>query len=222
MAEETTLLRSEELLLKAQSGEKLEVDERRDAIAFIMATQPGTSNADMARLFGLSEGMIRKDKDVVRKRASEDISKEDVGLVIGDIRRTYERFISDIEKSLKRCEPGTKTYLDYQKALVDYQLKIVDALQSLGHYPKNLGTMATSKFVFKATVQKDGSIETKAIDATKPKTLEGKATPSRLLEESDEEKSLRDALREEWADTASDKKLLPKATDDDGSYDSEP
>jgi len=208
---ENTLTRCEELLAKARSGEKIETDPRRDVIQYLMATEPHLSNSDMARLFGLSEGMIRKDKDIIRKRAAEDISKEDVGLVIGDIRRTYERFISDIQRVLSNkqlCPPGTKTYLDYQKALVDYQLKIVEALQSLGFYPKNLGTMQQNKFVFKSHVAKDGSIETKAFDPDKaPKIIEGqKGTKATLmLTSSDpEDEALRNALRDEFSETPHD------------------
>lgn len=219
MAEEITLTRCEELLAKARSGEKLETDHRRDVIQYLMATEPGMTNADMARLFNLSEGMIRKDKDIVRKRAADDISKEDVGLVIGDIRRTYERFMADIEKGIKKCDPGTKVYLDYQKALVDYQLKIVEALQSLGHYPKNLGTMQQNKFVFKSHVAKDGSIETKAFDPTKHKTIEGK-TPLALSAPDPEDEALRNALRDEFEDTPRDP--MAYKSDGEGDYESEP
>jgi hypothetical protein len=219
--QENTLSRCEELLAKARSGEKLETDARRDVIQYLMAVEPHLSNADMARMFGLSEGMIRKDKDIVRKKASEDISKEDVGLVIGDIRRTYERFISDIQKVLsdnKLCPKGTKTYLDYQKALVDYQLKIVEALQSLGFYPKNLGTMQQNKFVFKSHVAKDGSIETKAFDPDKtPKVIEGH-TPLLLAAPDEEDEKLRSALREEFSDTPFDPRVTQaEQYEEDGS-----
>lgn len=219
--QETTLTRCEELLAKAQAGEKLDADTRRDVIQYLMATQPHMTNTDMARLFNLSEGMIRKDKDIVRKRAADDISKEDVGLVIGDIRRTYERFIADIQRCLsdkKLCPPGTKTYLDYQRALVDYQLKIVGALQSLGFYPKNLGTMQQTKFVFKSTVQKDGSIETKAIDATtKHKIIDAKIGPA--IPDPVED-SLRDELRDEFSETPTGPRLADLG--DTEQYESEP
>ncbi len=204
MPEDNTLTRCEELYSKAKSGEKIDTENRRDVIAFLMATEPGMTNSDMARVFGLSEGMIRKDKEIVRKKMAEEISGEDVGLVIGDIRRTYERFQSSIEKGLKKCQPGTKNELDYLKASVDYQLKMVDALQSLGYYPKNLGTMQQNKFVFKSTVAKDGSVETRAVDPSKPiKTIEGKV-PLNLVKESDEESDLREALRDEYCETPRD------------------
>jgi hypothetical protein len=204
MSEEIVLTKTEELYDKVKKGEKLDTDQRRDVISFLMATEPSMTNADMARLFNLSEGMIRKDKDIVRKRMAEDISKEDVGLVIGDIRRTYERFISDIQKVLsdkKLCPPGTKVYLDYQKALVDYQLKIVEALQSLGHYPKNIGTMQQTKFIFKSTVSKDGSVSTEPLDPTKKfKTIEGKV-PLALAASDPEDDALRRALEDEYGET---------------------
>lgn len=223
MSEEIVLTKTEELYEKAKAGDKLETDQRRDVIAFLMATEPSMTNSDMARLFKLSEGMIRKDKDIVRKNLAEDISKEDVGLVIGDIRRTYERFIADIQKVLadkNLCPPGTKVYLDYHKALVDYQLKIVEALQSLGHYPKNIGTMQQNKFVFVSKVAKDGSVTTEAVDPTKKhKVIEAQRQPA-LAAPDPEDEALRKQLEEEFGETPRDPGQINQSGEED--YESEP
>jgi hypothetical protein len=205
MADEQTPTRSEELLAKSRAGEKLETDQRRDLIAYLMVVQPELTNSDMARMFGLSEGGIRKDKEVIRKKAAEELSGEDVGLVIADIRRTLDRFKRDMEKALKACEPGTKVYLEYQKALVDYEFKGIEALQSLGFYPKNLGVLQKNQFVFKSIVSKDGSIDTRAIDAKDAKVIEGQRSTTKALIASSvvdpEDAALRAALREEFSET---------------------
>lgn len=220
MAEETSLTRSEELYAKAAAGEKLETDQRRDVIAYLMVVNPELTNSDMARLFGLSEGAIRKDKEIIRKRAADELSGEDVGLVIADIRRTYDRFVKDINAAMKLASAGTKTYLDYQKSLVDYQLKMIEALQSLGFYPKNLGILQKNQFVFKSVVAKDGSIDTRAID--EPRTIEGKIDRRTTAKASHiatavidpEEDSLRNALRDEFSDTPADPRALPAPSGD--------
>jgi hypothetical protein len=197
------LTRSEQLLLKAESGEQLNVDERRVAVGHLMATRPDLSNMDLGKLFGVSDTMIRKDKDWLRKQTADEIVKDDISLVIGDIRRTYERFVVEVEKSTKKCAEGTNTKLAHLKAGMDYQLKVVEALQSLGYYPKNLGNMTKKTFVFKSHVsEKDGSVSTlPVIDAEFEDVKDAPVQVTPLLKDSPEEAAMRAALEEEFKET---------------------
>jgi hypothetical protein len=171
------LTRCEELLAKVDAGAQLETDERRDVIAYLLATRPDMTNMDMARKFGVSEGSIRKDKDLIRKRAVEEVTKDDIGLVVHDIITTFDRIIADIEKSAAKSSLGTNTYLAHKKAVADYLQKKVEALQSLGYYPKNLGSMTATKFIFKSHVsERDGSVDTRAVNPDEAPVIDAEFT----------------------------------------------
>jgi uncharacterized protein YutE (UPF0331/DUF86 family) len=233
------LTASEQLVKRAESGEKLTTEERRQAIAYIMAVS-NTSNADMSRMFGVSEGMIRKDKDIIRKNSAEEITKDDVGLVVADIRRTYDRFQQEIDLCLKKAVRGSTTYLAYLKAMMDYQLKVVESLQSLGYYPKNLGSMTQTRYTFKSHVNiKDGSVTTVAAkpeevqadivahaehssiqDAefedipNSPLSQHDRKLLSSFTGDTDEDRSTRLSLAEEFADTPRPSNTLTDDSDD--------
>lgn len=201
--------RSEQLVLRAEGmlnlggDDKLPAADRQDALAFLMGVRPDLNNVELARIFKVNEKTIRNDKDIIRKRVSEEITKDDVSLVVSDIRTTYERFRTELAKSTQKCEYGTNTKLAHLKAEMDYQLSVVDALQSLGYYPKNLGNLTKTQFVFKAHVAKGGGVNTvpvesdeelKIIEAQEVKLLPG-------AYETDEDKAIRQQLEAEFADT---------------------
>lgn len=123
------------------------------------------TSLEMSELLGAADRTIRDDFAWIKKQIAESIKDEDIGLVIADIRMTYERFVERAEKSLKKCTPGTNVYLQHLKLMMDMQLKIVEALQSLGYYPKNLGNLTSTRYEFKAHVSKDGSVETRPVEA---------------------------------------------------------
>lgn len=195
--------RSEILILAAEHGEKLESEPRRDAIAYLTVVRPDMSNMDMSRLFQCSESLIRKDKDINRKRVADELSSDDISLVISDIRRTYETVSIQLAKSLKQCADGTMTKLNHLKTQMEFQQKYVEALQSLGFLPKNLGNLTKTEFVFKAHVAKGGGVNTVVLkDRKELQTIE--AEEFRMLPaatESDEDKAVRASLEAEFAET---------------------
>jgi hypothetical protein len=194
--------RSETLVLAAEHGEKLEVGARRDALAYLTVVRPDLSNIDLARLFDVSEGMIRKDKDFNRKRMAEELGSDDISLVINDIRRTYEVISTELQKSLKECSNGTMTKLNHLKTQMEFQMKYVEALQSLGFLPKNLGNLTKTQFIFKAHVAKGGGVSTVAVeDRDALKTIEAqeyKQLP--VATETTEETRIRAQLEAEFAE----------------------
>jgi hypothetical protein len=151
---------AEKLVQIARSGEKISSKDRRHCVAYLMATAPEISNVELGAIFQVCEKQIRNDKLKIRKSRANNEKLEDVGLVISDIAMSFERQMQDIERSKKKAKPGTKVFLDHCRALFDLQLRKVQALQDLGYYPKNLGTLTTTSYEYKAIVSKqDGSVE---------------------------------------------------------------
>lgn len=158
------LNQAEEIISLAKTGSKLTTDQRRHAVGYLMATQQELTNMQMAELFDVSDRTIRDDKGVIRKQAAELVSQEDIGMVIADIRLTYEQFRQKLAASLKKATAGTATYLNHLKLEMEMQLRVVEALQSLGWYPKNLGELTKKSWSFSAIVTKDGTVDTRSVD----------------------------------------------------------
>ncbi len=131
---------------------------------FLIATSQVESTEELANLFKVSDRQIRADKKVIREEKARTIKDDDIGLVIADIALTLDKQMRDLEKSKAKCTLGTVAYLRHCTAIHEVQLKTVSALQDLGYYPKNLGTMTVDKWEYKATVSRDGSILTRPID----------------------------------------------------------
>lgn len=169
------LANAEKMISRAQSGERLSRRDRMHCIGYIMATMPTLTNREIGEIFGITERAVRKDRSAVKEERATQIKEEDIALVIADIAMTYDAQIRDIEKSKLKCKQGTKDYLAHCKTLFDMQRLKVDALQSLGYYPKNLGHATIDKFEYKAIVNSDSSVVTgRKIDVidTSPKELE--------------------------------------------------
>lgn len=156
------------LLMIAQSGErKLNAAERRLTVQYVLASQPEVTNAEMASWFQVDESSIRADRNYLRKAKATFLKEElqkDMSLVIADIAMDFEKQVSDIEKNKTKCKAGSATYLEHCKAVFDMRLKMISQFQSIGYLPKNLGSMTQNKFEFKATVNKDGSLNTRSVD----------------------------------------------------------
>jgi hypothetical protein len=151
-------------LLEESDGRKLTTSERRQCVAYLMATSPDTTNDEMAARFQVSDRTIRMDKKHIRGEKAKLIKEDDIGLVIADILIDYERLINDIEKSSRAAKPGSATYLNHKTAQMDMRLKTTKALQDLGYLPKNLGTMSVDRFEYRAEVDKStGQVTTRPV-----------------------------------------------------------
>jgi len=194
--------RCEQFILAAERGEKLESEARRDAVAYLTVVRPDLSNMDLSRLFGCVESLIRRDKETNRKRMAEELGNDDISLVINDIRRTYETVSLELQKSLKKCADGTMTKLNHLKTQMEFQSKYVEALQSLGFLPKNLGNLTKTQFIFKAHVAKGGGVNTTVVNSTDDlKVIEAeefKQLPAAT--ESEEDRIIRASLEAEFTE----------------------
>jgi hypothetical protein len=159
------LAKAQELITKAQLGNKLTARERRHAVAFLMATQPEISTSEMSQMFGVIERQIRFDKQHIREERSKLITDEDVGLVIADIRISYENAARELHQQMRKSKEGTQVRLNYITAIHTLYLKTVEALQNLGYYPKNLGSQTINKFEYRAVVDMvTGNVETRQLN----------------------------------------------------------
>jgi hypothetical protein len=143
-------IKAEIYVERAESGDKLNAEERRHAIAWMMVHRPNMQTANMVELFGVTDRTIREDKALARKQVADEVSTDDIGSIVADIRMTYMRFKDRLEKSTKAANPGTAVYLAHLKAIADYEKVYTEMLQSLGILPKNLGSMTKTVFEFKA------------------------------------------------------------------------
>jgi len=210
--------RSEQLVLRAEGfyrlgGEdKLDADERRDALQYLMMVRRDLNNYELARIFKVSEKTIRDDKVIIRKRVSEDISDQDIAVVVSDLRKGHDWLMTELARSTKKCTLGSPTYLNHLKAYEDFSFRIVEVLQSLGVYPKNLGNLTKTEFVYKAHVAKGGGVNTTIINSKEElRTIE--AQEVKLLPgafETDADREARESLAAEFADTAIAEQEVPE------------
>jgi hypothetical protein len=122
---------------------------------------------EMASLFNVSERQISLDKAHIREtkaRFLRDEMSKDMGLVIADIAMDFEQQVNDIEKSKKQCKLGSKAYVDHCTSVFRMRLEMIKSFQDIGYLPKNLGAMTVEKFEYKATVSKDGAVNTRSVD----------------------------------------------------------
>lgn len=165
---------TERLLEDAKAGIKLEVDDRRRVIRYLMVVNPENTNIDLASTFQVSESMIRKDKATIRQEIADDLRKDDVGLVIADIEFNFRRQLRGLEASKAKCHLGSTEYRLHCQAILDIELRKTKMFQDLGYLPKNLGNLTTESYEYAAVLIKDGSVESRPMnlfDATTQKAI---------------------------------------------------
>jgi hypothetical protein len=170
---------TERLYEDAKAGIKLEVDDRRRVIRYMMVVSPENSNTDLATVFQVSESMIRKDKAAIRQEIADDLRTEDVGLVIADIEFNFRRQLRGLEASKAKCILGSTEYRLHCQAILDIELRKTKMFQDLGYLPKNLGNLTTESYEYAAVLIKDGSVESRPMnlfDANTQKAIRERPT----------------------------------------------
>lgn len=157
------ILTTEALLQEAKDGRRLDSEDRRRCLRYLMYTHPEMSNVDSGEIFQVTEATIRKDRKAIREELAEELRTEDVGLVIGDISFNFRRQMRDLEASKAKAKQGSKEYLAHCVALLDMELKKTKAFQELGYLPKNLGNMTVTNYEYAAVVIKGDQIESRPL-----------------------------------------------------------
>jgi hypothetical protein len=147
-------IQAELWLHDARQGKELTTEERRYVVSWLVETSKITT-AEMALLFKVHERTITSDRDKARDMLAEAITSEDPKRILADTRMVFDNAMRRIEKGLKKAKPGTRTYLDYVLAQTKLQTEYNKTLQEFGFLPKNLGTMTTESYSYKATVGLD-------------------------------------------------------------------
>lgn len=157
------ILTTEALLEQAKDGQKLDVEDRRRVIRYLMYIQPEMTNVDAGELFQVTEATIRKDRKIIREEMAEELKTEDVGLVIGDIAFNFRRQLRDLEASKAKCKLGTKEYVLHCVSILKIELDKTKAFQDLGYLPKNLGNMTVQNYEYAAVVIQGDQIESRPL-----------------------------------------------------------
>ncbi len=155
---------AEQLIQRAQTGEKLSRADRLHCVGYIMAVTPTLTNREIGEMFGITERAVRQDKQKIRHEKAKLIKDEDIGLVVADVYITFENQVRDLERSKAKCKLGSKEYVSHCKAIFDMRRQSIESLQNLGYYPKNLGNMTVEKFEYRAIFNKDGSADSRPVD----------------------------------------------------------
>lgn len=183
------MLAVENLIHNAETGVKLNASDRRRCVGYLMTTQLGLSNTEMAAKFGVSEKTIRDDKKFVKADLISEMRDEDAGAVAADLAFNFRRQLRDLELSKQACKLGSKEYLAHCNSILDIELKRMRALQDLGLLPKNLGNVSVETFEYAAVVIKGDQIDARPIHAFDEKTQQQiKTVNAKALPESTDEK----------------------------------
>jgi hypothetical protein len=158
---------AQQILTRADGGEKVSAQDRRHALVYLKATQPQLSIDELSQMFHVSSRMISEDRVIIREEKAKVLKDElskDLGLVIADIAMDFEKQVSDLEKSKGKAKLGSKPYIDHCNSIFNLRMKMIECYQNIGYLPKNLGAMTVEKFEYRATVSLDGSVNTRQVE----------------------------------------------------------
>lgn len=164
------LVEAEQLIQRVLRGEKLNTEERRYVVDYVVRNHPHVSNSQMARWLNVDEGTIRYD---IKKTKTErlDQVKEDtnLNLIIADLLAARDRVLRNLAKAMKKMEDqqniDNKTYATLNAQYLKVYLDVTEKLQGMGVLPKNLGSLAVKQVIYKSVVQtKSGAVQTNQVD----------------------------------------------------------
>lgn len=155
---------AEQLLARAESGEKLNIEDRRTCVAYLMFTQPHLTNGQIATKFSVSESQIRKDKGYVEETRAKETFETDAQLVVYRVIALLDQQVENLQKSLTKSSLGTRDYVFHCKIIAELGEKKLSLLRELGYVPDTIGAASTKTFDYAAIVTKGDQVETKSID----------------------------------------------------------
>lgn len=171
----TFALTAKELWTNAQNGDKITTQQRRHVLEWLRVMgDTSRTNVDLAKIFGVTERMIRADRQKVREEAVKALSEtKDINFVIADVFQDFELQRRDLEKNKKHSREGSATFNQACKMIFDMRIQMLKTLQDLGWLPPSLSTVHTQAYVHTAIVNvSDSSVTTETIkDAAKAKEI---------------------------------------------------
>src|SRR5580693_1736117 len=101
-------------------------------------------------------------------------SAGDTVTVLAELQIAHEDLMRRLETDMKKSKPGTKTRLDFLRALGKERRDHCELLQSLGYFPKSLGLSTVEKYEFIATVGMGTNTDPKAIKVVDARLIDQK------------------------------------------------
>lgn len=155
---------TERLVEMAEGGEKLSSEDRRRALAYLKVARPELSKVDLAEMFSVSEGQIRKDLRIIVEESTDEMRDQDPATIIAEAVSTLRRQVADIEGAKKSARKGSRDYMQHCVSIADIQFKLLRALQEVGYLPKDASKMAQQLYEYAAVVLKGDNVDTRPID----------------------------------------------------------
>jgi len=147
-----------------EKDRKLTPSERRRVVMWLQHSHPELFNTDIARVLGVSDKLIRNDKELIRKKAAEEIKNDSIELIISDIIQVYNKQAQDLERSKRKAVLGKGEYRMHSLAVAQIENMKLKALQDVGWIPKNLGTGFTESYSYVVDVGENGMIKTQKVE----------------------------------------------------------
>jgi len=162
----THALTAKELWARAQNGEKVTTQQRRHVLEWLQVMgDTSRTNVDLAKIFGVTERMIRVDRKKVREDAVKALAdNKDINFVIADIFQDFEKQRADLERNKKQAREGSPTFNQACKMIFDMRVQMLKLLQDFGWLPKNVAGAHAPSYVHIAVVNThDGTVVTETV-----------------------------------------------------------
>jgi len=159
------VITAEKLYQNAAQGKRLRANERRHVLAYLDVTDPGRTHVELGKFFQVTEEVIRKDRQKVRKKLAIDLKDElDISSVMVDLENTFRHELRDMQVSKLQTPLGSEKRLRHSVAIVDTYLKVLKSYQEFGILPKNAAAVYKQSYNFITVLGENQVLEAKEVD----------------------------------------------------------
>lgn len=159
-----SLVTTERLIQKAEGGERLSADDRRQCIAYLHFSHNHLTNGALAEKFGVSESQIRKDKKIIEANRAKETFETDVSLVVYRVAEIIDIELKSLAASKSKARLGTRDYVLHSKATVEMALSKLQMLVDMGFVQREIPGGSGKKFDYAAIVLKGDQIDTRPVE----------------------------------------------------------
>jgi hypothetical protein len=152
---------SELITLALEHRRRLTSTERRKVMAWLDGDRYGENgkayqtNANLARLFGVSETTVIEDRRRIMRDYAATLTPDQAMTIVARYFVGHDRLLAACEKGITSCEAGTMAHREYLKLYSDLAARQVKLAQDIGVVKKELGHVQLSE-TWVATTDGDG------------------------------------------------------------------
>ena len=139
-------------------SKKLSTAKRRLKLSELLRTDPDLSNRKMASQLGVSESMIRLDRAKLSAEVDKPSEPANLNDTLAAIQQSVETELADLEQGRDQAKIGSKTRLDYSKAIVEIRSRHLKLLQDCGSLGRNIDSGENVIYDFRCYVGRDNEI----------------------------------------------------------------